>query len=72
MSTTSPYLPLTRGDRPSPLVGRVRIPHVTLHGIEHKSCAHCGTLKPLDQFTKDVQRLDGLASYCRSCQAIRR
>ena len=47
--------------------GRAKIPHVILHGLEHKSCAHCCALKPLDEFRKSSS-LDKLDSWCRDCR----
>jgi len=47
--------------------GSPRIPHVSLGGIEHKSCADCARLKPLDQFSDDKSRIDGLRTYCKEC-----
>lgn len=46
--------------------------HVLLHGIEHKSCAGCASLKPLDSYSHDKHHVDGLRSYCRACEANRR
>jgi len=59
-------------NRGSPLKGRSKIPHVRLSGVEHKSCAECGSLKPLDQFSKDGTRIDGLRSYCLICDLERK
>lgn len=33
-----------------------------------KTCARCGIKKPLEQFTKDRQKRDGLRSYCKACK----
>ena len=36
--------------------------------METKRCTHCGEDKPLDQFSKNRNKLDGLQSWCRSCK----
>lgn len=43
-----------------------------LHGEKHASCASCAKVKPLTEFTKDVQRKTGHSSYCRTCMQARR
>jgi hypothetical protein len=47
--------------------GSTKIPHVLINGIEHKSCAGCGSLKPLDQFWTNKHHGDGKYSRCREC-----
>jgi hypothetical protein len=47
--------------------GRVRTPHFFLHGIEHKSCARCGSPKPLTEYGPHKGKLDGLQSQCKDC-----
>jgi len=37
-----------------------------------KRCCACGEELPLDQFTADRSRRDGLRPECRTCNAIRR
>lgn len=32
-----------------------------------KKCSKCGELKPLESFSKDAYKKDGLRSHCRSC-----
>jgi glucan-binding YG repeat protein len=32
-----------------------------------KKCTECGILKPLDNFHKDLKKLDGLRSRCKKC-----
>lgn len=44
-----------------------RIPHVFLHGVEHKSCSRCGSLKPLTEFQRKADKVDGLSTACSSC-----
>lgn len=34
-----------------------------------KTCAKCGTEKPLDQFYRQAKSADGRGSYCRQCAA---
>lgn len=34
-----------------------------------KTCTECKTPLPLDQFSKNRQNPDGLAYYCRACNA---
>lgn len=48
---------------------RTRVPHVMLHGVEHKSCARCCHLKPLDEFYVSNRRKDHFDSYCQVCRA---
>jgi hypothetical protein len=48
--------------------GPVPIPHVMLHGVEHKSCSGCGSLRPLNQFEIDTRKGDGRRSECRGCR----
>jgi hypothetical protein len=48
------------------------IPHVLLHGIEHKSCSSCGSLKPLSEFHCKSDKYDGLSSACKKCVSSRR
>lgn len=44
--------------------------HVLLRGVEHKSCANCASLQPLENYSRDGgQHADGLHSYCKSCEA---
>lgn len=43
------------------------VPHVILHGVEHKSCSACGSLKPLDSFHNNSSKPDGKQSYCSDC-----
>jgi len=43
------------------------IPHVVLHGIEHKSCSRCARLKPLTEFWANHSHKDGLESACMEC-----
>lgn len=38
-----------------------------LSGETHKDCKKCKAAKPTSAFTKDTQKRDGLASYCREC-----
>jgi len=45
--------------------------HVLLHGVEHKSCADCGSLVPLANYSHDKSHADGLYSYCKACDAKR-
>ncbi|MGY1733659.1 endonuclease VII domain-containing protein [Geodermatophilus sp. SYSU D01045] len=33
--------------------------------VDSKWCPDCGVVRPLDQFTRDKRRADGLAFYCR-------
>lgn len=33
-----------------------------------KRCSHCGTEKPVDQFTRNCRTLDGLCCWCRECR----
>ena len=47
--------------------GTAPIPHVMLHGVEHKSCSGCGSLLPLDQFSLDIRKTDGRHSECKGC-----
>lgn len=47
--------------------GRTTIPHLVLHGKEHKSCARCCRLKPLEEFSKS-STLDRLDSRCKDCR----
>lgn len=35
--------------------------------ITEKHCARCKTTKPVNEFYKNVQRKDGLSTYCRPC-----
>lgn len=35
-----------------------------------RNCKRCGENKPLRLFSKDRQRKDGIAYYCKSCQSI--
>jgi hypothetical protein len=37
-----------------------------------KRCAHCRKEKPVNDFCRNVQRRDGLTSYCKGCLAIKR
>lgn len=53
--------------RRSPMRGRVLVPHVMKGGQEHKSCAGCGRLRPLPEFSADAKKWDGLNSTCRDC-----
>lgn len=32
-----------------------------------KRCTRCGEVKPLDEFGRDVTRVDGLRKWCRAC-----
>lgn len=34
-----------------------------------KTCANCKTAYPLEYFSKNRQNADGLACYCRACNA---
>lgn len=43
------------------------IPHQTIDGIELKRCSECTEWKPLDQYTKEKRRADGLFYMCKSC-----
>lgn len=43
--------------------------HVMLHGVEHKSCASCASLQPLENYAHDKSHVDGLYSYCKACHA---
>lgn len=43
------------------------IPHVTLGGVECKSCARCAKLLPLTEFSHDRTTSDELKSRCKSC-----
>ena len=40
-----------------------------LHGVEHKSCARCVSLKPLADFGVHHATSDELNSYCFDCAA---
>lgn len=48
--------------------GRTRIEHQIINGTEKKNCSVCCSWKPLDQFSRNITRWDGLASACRDCQ----
>ena len=37
-----------------------------------KFCPECGTDKPLDRFSKNASRYDGLQSHCKDCRSARR
>lgn len=50
------------------LRGVIKVPHVTLHGIEHKSCFECGSLKPLTDYGKHAGKWDGLKGTCKDCE----
>jgi hypothetical protein len=48
-------------------VGRPRIEHRLEGGVEVKRCGACTEWRPLDQFSRDAARWDGLTSTCRTC-----
>lgn len=35
-----------------------------------KKCSRCGQEKPVDSFSKNSSKKDGLNSYCKSCQKV--
>lgn len=41
-------------------------------GDTAKRCPRCGETKPLDRFSKDRARKDGLRTYCRECMRTQR
>lgn|GEM_PF-5316609 len=45
---------------------RYFVPHVMLRGREHKSCARCCSLKPLEEFGPALTE-DGLSNACNDC-----
>lgn len=45
-----------------------RVPHVTVAGVESKSCSRCAKVKPLDQFGQDLNCWDKLQAECRKCR----
>lgn len=38
----------------------------------HKKCYKCGQLLPVEQFSKNSRRSDGLSDRCKNCHAIYR
>jgi hypothetical protein len=45
---------------------------VKRHGVKHKRCSSCKTLRPTYRFDKNKGRPDGLSHECRQCRAERR
>lgn len=41
-------------------------------GIFTKTCSVCGLEKPVDEFQKNINSLDGLLSQCKSCASEKR
>ena len=39
--------------------------------ITSKVCRKCNQIKPLTEYSKNKSTLDGLESYCKSCQSIK-
>ena len=50
-------------------MSRPSIEHMTIQGLEHKRCGHCGVWKPLIHFPLDQSRHDGLGPQCRDCES---
>jgi len=44
---------------------------MTTSVIPSKTCTKCHTEKPIEDFCKQYLAIDGLASYCKSCNIIR-
>lgn len=44
-----------------------QVPHFVLHGIIVKSCAKCGSVKPLEEFAFDLRTWDNYDSRCMAC-----
>ncbi len=44
-----------------------KIEHRTINGIECKWCNTCKQWKPLNEFSKDSSKWDGLVSKCKEC-----
>lgn len=53
-----------------PMIAATRKHHISINNIEYKECYKCKDNKPLDQFYKDKNRWDGLASGCKTCNNI--
>ena len=51
------------------MLGRKPILHQTVDGVELKRCGHCKEWLPLESFSLERRRWDGLANCCRSCGA---
>lgn len=45
-----------------------RVPHVTVSGVESKSCATCARVKPLGEFRQNLDAWDGLQAECWKCR----
>ena len=44
-----------------------RIEHRDVDGAECKRCSECVAWKPLDHYTKETRRADGLFPMCITC-----
>lgn len=43
------------------------VPHLVVVGEVRKSCARCGTLRPIEAYSRHPTTWDGLGSTCRAC-----
>ena len=48
-------------------MGRKRIEHKIIYGVECKMCSRCKQWKPLSEFRKRSKATDGLKSTCKEC-----
>lgn len=45
--------------------------HIIKDNIEYKECSRCKTWLPLDAYTKDKTKADGLYSFCKNCSSAK-
>lgn len=48
-------------------MGRPRIQHEFIDGVEHKRCGRCDQWRTLDQFGRNKRNWDGLSGRCKPC-----
>lgn len=53
-----------------PPLERTCLPHVWLHGKEHKSCGGCGKLLELAEFRPTEWTADRLETHCQTCRPV--
>lgn len=39
--------------------------------VEAKWCPRCRSLQPVEAFTRDLSKAEGVKSWCRACEAAR-
>lgn len=51
---------------------KLRTPHITIDGIDHKKCNKCQEVLALDAFTTENKRWDKKSTTCRKCYKLHR